>query len=106
MPYETLSNRNMSIATSMFEYVGDIVPIFYPLFLFVVFIIASFTTHFREKQLRGRSNLILCMMVGGWVTSIFAILLSLIDLVDIYTVVVCIVITVIFILISFVTKER
>jgi len=106
MPYEELSNRNMSEAITLFKYVGDIAPMFYPLVLFVVFLIATFGIHFREKEEKGRSNMITCFMVAGWITSIFAIILSLIDLVNIFTVVVCIIITSVFVLISFTSQNK
>ncbi len=106
MAYEEFSAYNGTVATSMFEYVGDIVPIFYPFFLFTIFIIITFLIYSREKTLTGRSNILLNMVVAGWTTTIFAILLSLINIVDIFTVVVCIIITVTLILISFVSKDK
>ncbi len=98
--YETLDSRNMSEgANVLLQYVADVVPIFIPLLLAVIFSIITFGTFFYQDRNKGKGNLAIAGSVGGMMTTGVAGILSLIpNLVPIYAIMTCIVITSIFVL--------
>ncbi len=104
MPYQEISERNMSNFQSMWEYVGDVVPVFYPLLLFVIFIITTIGSFENERKNTGRGKFLSSLVAGSFVTTIVAILLQIMGLINILTLITCIILTSVFTLILFLSK--
>ncbi len=106
MPFEELSNRNMSEGMHvLFQYVSSVEPIFFPLVLFAIFIVACLGSFFTQKNLTGRGNFLASLSVAGFITTITAYILSLIPgIVNTFTVVVCLVFSIVFTLLFFLKK--
>lgn len=77
-------------------------PNFYPIFLFVVFIVFVSMSFYREMRREGKANLLGSLAVGGFVTIAFATGLSLLGLIQVeimvITLVICMVFVVLFLL--------
>lgn len=101
MAYEELQNRNMSDSLEVFRYVGDVVPIFYPLVLLVIFLIASFITFQADRLFKGQGNLMTSFAIASLFTTIVSIVLQTLDLVSAFPVVICVILTSVFTLIMF-----
>ena len=106
MPYEELGNRNMSEGMHvLFQYVSSVEPIFFPLVLFAIFIIACLGSFFTQKSLTGRGNFLASAAVAGFMTTMAAYVLSLIPgIVNTFTVVVCLILSVVFTLLFLLKK--
>ncbi len=106
MPFEELGTRNMSEGIHvLFQYVSSVVPIFFPLVLFAVFIIVCLGSFFTQKSLTGRGDFLASLSVAGFITTITAYILSLIPgLVNTFTVVVCLVLAIVFVLLFLLKK--
>lgn len=106
MPYEELGNRNVSEGVHvLFQYVSSVEPIFFPLVLFAIFIIACLGSFFTQKSLTGRGNFLASASVAGFMTTMAAYVLSLIPgIVNTFTVVVCLILSVVFTLLFLLKK--
>ncbi len=71
-------------------------PIFYPIMLFVIFIIFTMATFFRELKREGRGNIMSSLAIGGFVTTVIAFIFSLLGLVQTAIVITTLVISLIF----------
>ena len=92
MPYIEYSDYNQSEGVvSLFTYSAEIVPVFVPLLLFAVFMIAVLGSFFMQKSLTGRGNFSGSFAVGSWLTAIISLVFSLIpNFIRTGTIVVCI----------------
>ena len=89
----------------LFQYVSSIEPIFFPLVLFAIFMIACLGSFFTQKSLSGRGNFLASLAVAGYITTIAAYILSLVPgIVNTFTVVVCLVLSAVFTLLFFLKK--
>ena len=80
-------------------------PIFYPLMLFVIFMVFTFATFFREVSREGKGNFISSLAVAGFVTTAIATVWSFLELIQVQIVVLTFVISLIFQVIYLLTKE-
>ncbi len=71
-------------------------PIFYPLFMFVLFFVFTSLTFFREVRREGKGNILSSLAVAGYVTTAISVILSLLDLMDNTIVITILVISLIF----------
>lgn len=71
-------------------------PIFYPTMLFVIFIIFTMATFFREVKREGRGNIMSSLAIGGFVTTVIAFIFSLLGLVQTVIVITTLVISLVF----------
>ena len=81
-------------------------PIFYPVLLFVIFLIFSLGTFFRELRRESRANILSSLAVGGFVTTIMAFIFSLLGLIQRATVIITLVTSIIFISIYLLTNKN
>ena len=108
MAYKELTETNFSEGIyTMFQYVAEIVPIFFPLVLFCLFIIYTVSSFLIQKEQTGRSNFFSSLVVAGYLTTITAFVMNLIPglLNPIYPVITLIV-SMIMTLIFFQTKRK
>lgn len=71
-------------------------PIFYPTMLFVIFMIFTMATFFREIKREGRGNILSSLAIGGFVTTVMAFIFSLLGLVQTIIVITTLVISLVF----------
>ena len=79
MAYKEIVDTNLSAGIhTIFQYVGEIVPIFFPLVLFCLFIIYTISSYLIQKEQTGRSNFFSSLVVAGYLTTITAFVMNLI----------------------------
>lgn len=76
MPYELLTNRNMSEGLHvMFVYANDVTGgLFFRLMLFIIFMIACMGTYYGQKRIAGQARFSVAFAGAGILTSIIGIL--------------------------------
>ena len=79
-------------------------PMFYPLLLFAIFLVFTFSTFFREVKRTGKGNILSSLAVAGFVTTAMATIWSLLGLVQVQVVVLTFVISLIFQVLYLITK--
>ena len=106
MTYETISEFNQTGIEGIFNYVAEVVPIFFPMVLFAIFVIIMMGTYFSQKRLGGRSNFISSFAVAGIITSIVSFVMSIVGgLVDSFVVVICFVVAIIGVILLIFTEK-
>ena len=70
--------------------------LFYPIILFVFFVVFTSITFFREMEREGKAELLSSLAVGGFVTTAIATSLTLLGLISLSTTVTTLVISLIF----------
>lgn len=80
MAYELLTNRNLNAGFHVpFVYLNDITNgLFIQLFLFAIWVIVSMGIYFNQQRNTGSGDLPVCLSVGGFITTITAVLLRLV----------------------------
>ncbi len=108
MTYKEFSEVNATAGVhTMFQYVAEIEEIFFPLTLFVIFMIVALGSYFAQKEMTGRGNAKGSFAVAGFVTTAVAYVLSLIPgVVNTLTVVVCLAVSIAFTLLLFLPRKR
>ena len=106
MAYKTLENISDLGIQQLLNYPNLDNPIFYPLFLFVVFFVFSGLSFFRELSREGKANLLSSLAVGGFVTIAISVILSLMDLIQTTILVTSVIASIIFPVWYLVTKKR
>lgn len=106
--YKELATTNLSVGIhAVFQYVAEIVPIFFPLLLFALFIVYTVGSFLLQKEQTGNSNLFSSLVVGGYLTAITAFVINLIPgLVNPLVPVITLVISLILTLVFFVTRRK
>lgn len=92
MPYKEITDMNgtNTTITDFFTYSAEVVPIFVPLILFSVFLIATLGSYFAQKKATGRGDFPASFAVGSWLTAIISVVFSLIpDFIRSGTVIFC-----------------
>jgi len=108
MVYKEISETNLSVGIyAVFQYVAEIVPIFFPLVLFCLFIIFTISSFILQKDQTGRSNLFSSLVVGAYLTTVTSFVMNLIPgllnpLIPIITIVISMIMTLVF----FLTKRK
>ena len=80
-------------------------PIFYPVILFVIFIVFTLGTFFRQVKREGKGNFVSSMAVASFVTTTIAFVLSLLGLIQKQVVITATVIFIILQVIYMLTKR-
>jgi len=107
MVYEVITDNGITSLEQYLTYVARVVPQFFPLTLFAIWTAITLTTHFTTKRLSGRSNFSSSFVVGGFVTTIVAALLSTIPgVINLATMVTCVALFMIGLIWLFLTNER
>ena len=97
MAYQTIMDYNITGVDDILRYANTIFP-FAPIFLLCVFLIVSLATFFGAMRgSRGAPDIFGSMMVGGFITSMVAFIMTLGEgIISTYYVIVCIVLTLLF----------
>jgi len=108
MAYQELTDFNTSGGIhTIFQYVASVEPIFFPLTLFVIFLIASLGSYFAKKEITGRANLKAHLAAASFITTLVAYTFSLFEgVVNNFTVLICLAGTILFTLLLFLPKDR
>lgn len=104
--YTNLYEQNVTNLSGLFIYVKSNVPIFPQLLLLSIWIIISFGGYFAQKRTNFTGDLFGSAVIGAWVTTICAVILSMVQVnniyfVDIFTVLTCLGITIVLSIIFF-----
>ena len=96
MTYQQLENLTDLSLRSVLQYPSIATPIFWPVILFVIFMVITLTTFFRELKREGRANFLSSLAVGGYVALSTSVAFTLLGLITYQIVVIVLVFTVIF----------
>ncbi len=96
MAFTTYSDFNITGLDGLLLYTAEVVPIFIPLTLFVIFIVVTLGTFFGQRTFtQDGGGLASSLAVAAWLTTIIAFLMSLIPgLINTFTVAVTFVISI------------
>ena len=91
MAYQTINDINTSAGLHTFYiYANNIVPIFTPMVLFGIFIVALLGSYFSTLRLRGDANFSASFAVAGFFVSVVAVFMSFIPgMINLMTMVTC-----------------
>lgn len=107
MTYKTFQQYNQTDLAGLFTYPAEVVPVFAPLLLFALFMIALLGTYYSQKRLTGRGDFFSSFAVAGYFTAVIAIVMSLVDgLINTSVVVTAIVVAVIGTIFLFTGHDR
>lgn len=105
MVYQTLENVTDLGLQGLLNFPNLDTPIFYPMFLFVVFIVFASLSFFREVEREGRGNLLSSLAVSGYVTTSVAVILSVMGLIQTSILVTAAVVSIVFQALFLLTKR-
>ena len=106
MAYKTLENISDLGIQQLLNYPSLDTPMFYPMFLFVLFFVFSTLSFFREVTREGKGNILSSLAVGGYATISVAAILSIMDLIGTVTLVTTIAASLVFQVLFLLTKKR
>ncbi len=104
MAYTELQDLGDLGIKSLFQFPSIDTPIFYPVLLFVIFLVFTLSTFFREVRREGKGNFLSSLAVAGFVTTTIAMIFSFLELIQVQIVVLTFVISLIFQVIYMLTK--
>ena len=104
MTYTELQDIGELTLTRVLQYPSIDTPLFYPIILFVIFLVFTLSTFFREVRRTGRGNILSSLAVAGFVTTVMATISSLLGLIQLQIVVLTFVISMVFQVIYLLTK--
>jgi fatty acid desaturase len=104
MAYKEITDANMSAGIEAIpQWVAEVVPIFFPLMLFVFFLFVSVISYLVEKGTTGKGRMRASLAVGGYLTTLLSYVLSLIPgVVSGFVVIICLITSVLFTLLLFI----
>ena len=106
MVFTTYTDFNITGIDGLLLYTAEVVPIFIPLTLFVIFMIVTLGTYFVLGSFRER-DLASSLAVAGWLTTIIAFLMSLIPgLINTFTVAITFVVMIATTVLLFVSDRK
>ncbi len=105
MAYTELQDLSTMDLETLLKFPSLDTPIFYPVMLFVIFTIFTLGTYFRELGRGEKGNFFSSLLVGGYVTTAMALIMSYIGLIQTAVFVIVIVIALIFQVIFLLTKK-
>ncbi len=80
-------------------------PIFYPVILFVIFMVFTLGTYFRAVKREGKANFLSSMAVGSFITTVIAFVMSLLGIIQKEVVITAMVIFIVIEVIYLLTKR-
>ncbi len=104
--YQTLDNITNLTLEGFMQFPTTDTPLFYPFILFAIFLVMTLLTFFREIRREGKGNFLSSLAVGGYVTTVIAIIFSLMNLVQSRVVIYVLVISVVFQAIYLLTRRE
>lgn len=103
--YQTLENNITNLdLQGILNFPNLDYPLFYPIFLMVIFLVIASLTFFREVSREGRGNFLSSLAVAGFVTTAISLILSFLQLIPTITVVTTMVVSLIFMVLFLLTK--
>jgi len=106
MTYATLSDLNATGITGILQTVSNAVPIFPGLIIFAIWSVLTLGMFYISIRRIGRGDFLACLVVGGLVASIVAIMMELIpNFINIETIVVTLFLEILFAVILISSKE-
>ncbi len=78
MTYETINQANVTGSAGLFVYVADVVPIFTPMLLFSIFMVAMLGSYYSQKRLDGRGSFLTSLAVASYMTTIISYFMMLV----------------------------
>jgi hypothetical protein len=105
MTYTELDNLTTVGLREILQFPSMDTPIFYPLFLFVVFIVFTLIMFFRELGREGRGNMLSALAIAGYVTTALSVAMSLLALIQYEIVIIVFVISLAFQVLFLLTKK-
>ncbi len=104
MAYTTLESLGELSLRQLLQFPSIDTPIFYPVLLFVIFLVFTLSTFFHELRRTGRGNILSSLAVAGFVTTAIATIWSLLALIQVEVVVLAFVISLVFQILYLITK--
>lgn len=104
MTYVQLEELSSLELRDFLQYPSIDTPIFYPSLLFVIFLIFTLSTFFKEVRRTGKGNILSSLAVAGFVTTVIATIFSLLGLIQVGIVILTFVISMVFQVIYLLTK--
>ncbi len=105
MTYSTLQNDSALGLQQILNFPNLDTPLFYPIFLFVIFAVFTSISFFREVSREGKGNLLSSLAVAGYVTIAVAVILSIMDLIQTATLVITLVASLVFQIMFMISKK-
>lgn len=105
MAYSTLETISDLGIGELLNFPNLDTPIFYPMFLLVIFFVFTSLSFFREVGREGRGNILSSLAIGGYVTISVATILSLLGLIQTAILVTTVVIGLIFSVLYLLTRK-
>ena len=106
MPYTQLEDIGTIDLGTLLRFPSIDTPIFYPVLLFVIFLIFALGTFFREIRREGKGNILSSLAVGGFITMVMAFIFSLLGLIQRGVVIITLVASIMFIAIYMLTDKN
>lgn len=106
MTYQTMQQYNVTDLEGILTYTAQVVPIFIPMVLLSIFLIALGGTYFSQKRLTNKEDFMGSFAVAGYFTAIVSYIMMLIpDLINVLTVTVTTVVAIIGTMLLLINKE-
>lgn len=106
MAYNTLNGQGAIDIQTLLAFPILDTPIFYPMFLFVIFIVFTSLTFFREVTREGKGNILSSLAVAGYVTISISVILSVLGLITTPVLVTTVVGTLVFQVLYLLTRRN
>lgn len=96
MAYTQLEDLAEINLVNLFNFPSIDTPLYYPIFLFAMFLIVSLALFFKETNREGKGKILSSLAVGGYVTTAIAVVLTLLGAIQREIMIVVLVISLVF----------
>lgn len=104
--YQTFQEYNQTDLAGLFTYAAKIVPLFTPLLLAAIFLIALLASFFSNKRITGKSDFMSSFAAASFFTTVVAFIMSLVDgLINVQTLVITVVVSIIATILLLINKD-
>ncbi len=77
--YQTFQQHNQTDLAGLFVYPADIVPLFIPLLLFILFAIVMMGTYFSQRRLTTKGDFLSSFVTASFFVAVVASVMTLVD---------------------------
>ncbi len=105
MTYTEIHDLGNITIRQIFTFPNIDTPSFYPILLFVIFLVFALMSFFRELGREGKGNFLSSLAVAGYVTTAMATAMTFLDMIQYEVVVVILVLSLIFQILFFISKK-
>lgn len=106
MAFTELQDLGVLDIQSLLNFPNLDTPIFYPLFLLVIFFVFTSLSFFREVNREGKGNILSSLAVGGYVTIVGGVILSTMGLIQTAVLVTTVVASLVFQVLFLLTRKN